>query len=586
MDFTPRVDFLKATLANVKDRYVEDAIRWKDDDRSVTLPLHSLDKKFVDALYDIVEAWPSNTKVDEDAKYRCNYRIRSFRKIMSDPSKIIPKKLEALVEALVAIIKDTEHKYVFIESKDSMMIPFYVEKIEFVRGKRDGDVSHVLVCLKAIGRGYKQNHEIRFYKDSLNQPTNHVLALRNIFVETPELFEDYTNELQRYNQYLKMEGEQVAATGIAYHPNRLGEDRYSSSSFVSGSYGDASKIFSMQHDNRPAKLVVDDTQGRKTGQDNATQASCLFWTNRKSFVKGLSDDDGEGSDLIDDNDDSDNNQNKLLSSRESISVPELPYIRCFNLRTHDFVLIHVNNLSEYEWKMVDDKLILPNNHKSLINTLMVSAGELMEDIVTGKTGGIIILATGAPGLGKTLSAEVYSELIKRPLYSIQCTQLGINIDDIEKNLQEVLDRAQRWQAILLIDEADVYIRKRGSDITQNAIVGVFLRLLEYYRGVLFMTSNMETVIDDAILSRSTAHLRYQLPGAQFLPQIWRVLSNQFSVKMSDALIDELVTTYPNLTGRDVKNVLKLTKIMAGSGDVTILMIATAISYQDVNMDTV
>src|SRR6185295_19284784 len=104
-------------------------------------------------------------------------------------------------------------------------------------------------------------------------------------------------------------------------------------------------------------------------------------------------------------------------------------------------------------------------------------------IVAGKTGGTIVFCTGEPGTGKTLTGEVFSEVIKRPLYVVQCSQLGTDEEELEKQLKKVLRRAQRWGAILLIDEADVYVRERGDDIQQNAIVGVFLRVLEYYRGI-------------------------------------------------------------------------------------------------------
>ena len=35
---------------------------------------------------------------------------------------------------------------------------------------------------------------------------------------------------------------------------------------------------------------------------------------------------------------------------------------------------------------------------------------------------------------------------------------------------------------MLIDEADVYIKRREDDMTMNAVVGVFLRVLEYFNG--------------------------------------------------------------------------------------------------------
>ena len=73
----------------------------------------------------------------------------------------------------------------------------------------------------------------------------------------------------------------------------------------------------------------------------------------------------------------------------------------------------------------------------------------------------------------------FREASKKALYVVQCSQLGISAEQLEEKLSGVLERASRWGIILLIDEADVYIHERGNDLEQNAIVGVFLRLLEY-----------------------------------------------------------------------------------------------------------
>jgi len=79
----------------------------------------------------------------------------------------------------------------------------------------------------------------------------------------------------------------------------------------------------------------------------------------------------------------------------------------------------------------------------------------MDDIVAGKSGGTTMLCAGPAGVGKTLTAEVYSEIIKRPLYRVHSWQLGLNVGEMEKALKDVLTRALRWGAVMIIDEADV-----------------------------------------------------------------------------------------------------------------------------------
>lgn len=181
----------------------------------------------------------------------------------------------------------------------------------------------------------------------------------------------------------------------------------------------------------------------------------------------------------------------------------------------------------------------------------------MDDIVEGKSGGTTVLCAGPPGVGKTLTAEVYAEIIKRPLYRVHSGQLGLNVAEMEKALKEVLTRAQRWGAVMLIDEADVYIKRRDDNIEMNAVVGVFLRVLEYFNGLLFLTTNRVDDIDEAIISRCIAMIKYHPPQGADRNLIWQVMTQQFSVAVDDATIRELITLFPDATGRDIKGLAKL-----------------------------
>ena len=154
--------------------------------------------------------------------------------------------------------------------------------------------------------------------------------------------------------------------------------------------------------------------------------------------------------------------------------------------------------------------------------------------------------------------------MQRPLYSVQCSQLGLEPADLERELLKIFTRAARWNAILLLDEADVYIHRRGSDIQQNAIVGVFLRVLEYYSGVMFLTTNRAELVDDAIASRCLARIDYQTPTAGDQRRIWRTLADTAGIPITTAEIERIVMAYNSLSGRDIKNLLKLTSMVAAS----------------------
>jgi SpoVK/Ycf46/Vps4 family AAA+-type ATPase len=171
-----------------------------------------------------------------------------------------------------------------------------------------------------------------------------------------------------------------------------------------------------------------------------------------------------------------------------------------------------------------DKLVLPQAHRDLIDILTADRNFLMEDIVEGKSGGTTILCKGAPGLGKTLTAEVYAEVVGKPLYRVHSGQLGVTAGSVEANLSKILQRAARWDSVLLLDEADVYIRRRDNDLQHNAIVAEFLRTLEYFNGLLFMTTNRVADIDDAILSRCIAIIQFETPTKEQAAQLWKSLA--------------------------------------------------------------
>jgi SpoVK/Ycf46/Vps4 family AAA+-type ATPase len=128
---------------------------------------------------------------------------------------------------------------------------------------------------------------------------------------------------------------------------------------------------------------------------------------------------------------------------------------------------------------------------------------------------------------------------------------------MESALKEALMRAQRWGAVMLIDEADVYIKRRDDDMTMNAVVGVFLRVLEYFNGLLFLTTNRIDDIDEAIVSRCIALIKFSAPDGEARRKIWSVMTEHFGLAVDASLLDTLVETFPATSGRDIKGLAKL-----------------------------
>ncbi|KAM0309925.1 hypothetical protein ACHAO8_008607 [Botrytis cinerea] len=176
-----------------------------------------------------------------------------------------------------------------------------------------------------------------------------------------------------------------------------------------------------------------------------------------------------------------------------------------------------------EVRRVDDKngfdqLVLPKGHKDMVKCLIRQHFREKEsnlkdknemDIVRGKGKGLIMLLHGAPGVGKTSTAECVADSFRKPLFQITCGDLGSEATEVEAALETNFSLANRWGCILLIDEADIFLAERTRhDFLRNALVAVFLRVLEYYAGILFLTTNRVGAFDEAFTSRIHVSLYY------------------------------------------------------------------------------
>lgn len=241
-----------------------------------------------------------------------------------------------------------------------------------------------------------------------------------------------------------------------------------------------------------------------------------------------------------------------------IAVPVHPDVAVFRLDTHDFEVVPCAILTRYVYDpTLADKLILPETHMDMLDVLTTDVDAFMRDIIEGKSAGNIILCKGIPGIGKTLTAEVYSELVGKPIYSVHSGALGTSPDKVEGALRTIFDRVNAWDCIMLLDEADVFVAQRGSDLVQNAIVSVFLRVLEYFGGLMFMTTNRSDNIDDAIVSRCAAIIDYGIPNREDMRAVWEVMAEQQGVTLPEETIAGVLEAFPEATPRDVKHLMRL-----------------------------
>lgn len=251
-------------------------------------------------------------------------------------------------------------------------------------------------------------------------------------------------------------------------------------------------------------------------------------------------------------------------------------VRGYSLRDKEWFQFYVDNIKDIEWNdKAFDALVAPPEQKDLIlafaESQIKNAGHF-DDVIQGKGKGIIMLLSGPPGVGKTLTCEAVAEAMKVPLFSVGAADLGSKPREVEKALGDILEMCAKWNAVVLLDEADVFLEPRTSlSLDRNRLVSIFLRQLEYFEGIMFLTTNRIESMDPAFESRIHLSLQYHELDKAARRQVWSTFLHRSSEMeesnvgaFSDADLDRLAKV--PLNGRQIKNMLKTAQLLASRYD--------------------
>ncbi|KAF3901797.1 hypothetical protein AA313_de0205629 [Arthrobotrys entomopaga] len=259
--------------------------------------------------------------------------------------------------------------------------------------------------------------------------------------------------------------------------------------------------------------------------------------------------------------DAENSEKRLLTLTDDQKLLCNSIMWGFSLGSKKWLQFFVDDIDEVVWNTDSfSKLVLPEETKELICGLVeshIKDASHFDDFVEGKGKGLISVLHGAPGLGKTMTAETVAEYTKSPLYTVSAGSLGTDAYTVETNLEKILQMCTIWKAVLLLDEADVYLEQRSlHDIQRNALVSIFLRLLEYYHGILFLTSNRVETFDEAIQSRIHIAIRYNDLTPEARAQVWKNFIHKIESSGTETALGEedFKGLAPiELNGRQIKN---------------------------------
>ncbi|KAK4171042.1 hypothetical protein QBC36DRAFT_295734 [Triangularia setosa] len=156
------------------------------------------------------------------------------------------------------------------------------------------------------------------------------------------------------------------------------------------------------------------------------------------------------------------------------------------------------------------------------------------------------------------SAETSADATRKLLLPTSLNNINRDnsLSTFETRLKAILPYVTRWKAILLLDEAGVFLESRSEALgneERNALVAVFIRNLEFFSGIVFLTTNRVRAFDTAMKSRIHLAPEYSPPGLETRRHLWMrylgtILPDQIDMDINED-IDELLPQ--RLNGREI-----------------------------------
>ncbi|KXH29352.1 hypothetical protein CSIM01_01080 [Colletotrichum simmondsii] len=253
----------------------------------------------------------------------------------------------------------------------------------------------------------------------------------------------------------------------------------------------------------------------------------------------------------------------VTAAHKFITCPVVPG---FTLPAKTWVSAHVGSIQDLVQEEVPEAIVSGEKLK-IIKALaerQLTAKPWSADYIKNKGEGVVILLHGPPGVGKTYTVESIAMRKRQPLISLTISDLRTQDASVEEELTRWFKMADKWRAILLIDECDVFLERREKkDIERNAIVSAFLRKIEYFGGLLFLTTNRVGHIDDAFMSRVHAVIGFDPLDGTRREKIWDSLlaklnrERKGAIRISNGAKKFLKTPevleYTDWNGREIRN---------------------------------
>ena len=157
------------------------------------------------------------------------------------------------------------------------------------------------------------------------------------------------------------------------------------------------------------------------------------------------------------------------------------------------------------------RLVVTSYDLDLLNTeSRFSVPKIVEALK--KKGHGCLCFYGPPGTGKTALAEHIAQAMQRPLMIRQASDIMSKfVGETEQNMAKMFAEAENEEAVLLLDEADSFLRSRQMAERSYEVseVNEMLQGMERFAGTFICTTNLFAELDEAALRRFTFKIRFQ-----------------------------------------------------------------------------
>ncbi len=190
--------------------------------------------------------------------------------------------------------------------------------------------------------------------------------------------------------------------------------------------------------------------------------------------------------------------------------------------------------------------------------------------------GLSVLFYGAPGTGKTMAAQVLANELQMPLYRVDLSQIVSKyIGETQKNIGRIFDEADRYECILLFDEADAIFAKRSDvsdaqDRYSNAETAYLLQRIEQYSGISILATNLLQNFDEAFRRRISYMVHFPMPDAELRRQLWESIFPGNTPVSAEVDFGMLAQAF-EMSGASIKNAALHSALMACSEGTDVCM---------------